>query len=160
MIKNKRDGSAMNTRMNKRVWITLAVWGMVFLLTVVFSLIIDIFFPAYRGCSLCSLFLFFGGRQWYFAIKQRQAATRSGASLSPWWKHSGVVQAIMWGCFAVLECLAAVPLGSNIFESIFESNLGAFFGMLFALFTLGVCIYEIILKVQHLEPIKPSRRPQ
>lgn len=146
----------MNKRMNKRAWITLAVFGMVFLLTLVFSLITFIFFPAYRGFSLCPFFLFSAGMQWYFAIKQRQAAKRSGASLSPWWKHSGVVQAIMWGCFAVLECLAAVPLGSNIFES----NLGAFFGMLFVLFTLGVSIYAIILMVQHLEPIKPSRRPQ
>jgi hypothetical protein len=90
--------------MNKQGWITLTVVGIIFLLTVALSLITFIFFPAYRSFSLCPLFFFSGGVQWYTAIKQRQAAKRNGTPLAPWWKHSGVVQAVAWGCFGGLCC--------------------------------------------------------
>lgn len=106
------------------------------------------------------MLLLVGGVQWYVGIKQRQAAKRSGASLSPWWKHYGVVLAVMWGCFGVLECLVGLSVTVTFVHTVFESNPGAFFGPLFVLLTLGVGMYGIILTVQYLATIKQSRHVQ
>jgi hypothetical protein len=143
---------AMNNRL--KVWIILGVLVVVIITGLIAPAVFPILlvFPTQRSIVVGLIALAVGSFSLYGGIKQHRATKGKGVSL-PWWKSSLIIGALLQ------YCLAGLSVTTGLAHIMGESGIENILGTPFALLTVGLSIYVLILLWQQSETNRISKQP-
>jgi len=136
----------MNNRL--KVWI---IWGVV--VVVILTSLIDLFvYPTQSNIVVALICFAAGSLSLYAGIKQHRATKGKGVSL-PWWKSYLIIGTLLQ------YCVAGLFVTAELTQALGENGIVNILGPLFALLTVGLSIYVIILLWRQIETNRTSKQP-
>ncbi len=131
--------------MSKRFKILLyVVLPLIMILILTPAVITFFFFPQYRLTDEGIMCLLSSVVQFYAGFKQIQVAKKMEKPIL-WWKSYSIILGLWWGCFGVLLLVLNLAQVNHQVNNVLASGIGTFFGILFAIFIIGLFIYGFIL---------------
>lgn len=135
----------MNNR--PKAWIILGA----FVLVILMSLIAQFVYPAHRNIFVALMSFVTGSLLLYVGIKQHRATKEKGVSV-PWWKSYLIIGSLLQ------YCVAGLYITTGLANIMGKDSIGRILGAPFALLTVGLSIYVIILMWQRIETNKTSKQ--